>query len=189
MTIVLVQRLFATYLAMEVKKRIEQLDFLYKKIMDMHLNCMSLVWKEQQYLESIRMLAERTGAGSVTVEKSDERREIDKLMFEIELLTESFYYLAGRMRTILTHSSKPLPGLHRFECVGARNVRNKLLEHAEGPDSRIFLQSFAVGGDQGPTLKVERPAGQENIFPDAGLEANASEIKDSLDRLLDRILT
>jgi hypothetical protein len=104
------------------------------------------------------------------------------------MFTESFYYLAGRMRTILTHESKPLPGLQSFKSVGSRDVRNHLLEHAEGRSSRVLMQSFGLGGEQGPTIKVEREEGQEDIFPDAGLWANTSEIAQDLERRLDRVL-
>ena len=177
---------FNLHLAMEVKKRLEQLDYLYKKIMDKHSRCMRLAWREQSRLEPLMQRVREVG-GSITVQKSDDRLEIDKLMFEIELLTESFYYLAHRVRTLLTHKSKPLPELSRFECKGARDVRNKLLEHPE-KDGGVFLQSFGVGGDKGPTLKVKRPAGQEMIFPDAGLKANATEIKNNLERLLEKAI-
>jgi hypothetical protein len=111
------------------------------------------------------------------------------LSFEIEAWTESFYYLAGTMRTVLPHSSKPLPGLHSFECEGARNVRNHLLEHAEGKSSRVLMQSFGYGGEAAPTIKVEREEGQENIFPDAGLWANAEEIRENLEVRLDNVLS
>lgn len=175
-------------LGIEVKKRLEQLDYLYNMIMDKHTRCMRLVWREQRRREPFLQRARETG-GSIRIQKSDDSREIDKLVFEIEVHTESLYYLAGRMRTVLVHRSKPLPGLNSFDCEGARNVRNKLLEHAEAQDSRIFKQTFGVGGEEGPQIKVERPAGQENIFPDAGLEANATEIKNNLEKLLDRALS
>jgi len=178
---------FNLHLAMEVEKRLEQLDYLYKKIMKKHSRCMKLVWIEQRNLQPVMQLARETGA-SVTYQRSDEKIEINKLMFEIELLTESFYYLAFRMRQLLKHNSKPLPELNSIKCVGVRNVRNKLIEHPEEKGSGVILQSFGVGGEQGPTLKVERPAGQENIFPDAGLKANATELKDELERLLDKAL-
>jgi hypothetical protein len=118
--------------------------------------------------------------------KVSDSRKIDRLMFEIQLFTESFYYLAARMRSVLRRGS--LPGLKSFECEGARSVRNKLLEHPEGRDSQVFEQSFGVGGEEGPTLKIERSAEQEAIFPDAGLRANAKEIRDTFERLLDRVL-
>jgi len=175
-------------LAMEVKKRLEQLDYLYELVMEKHTRYMDLNWIDFRDIESLKKRIQEAG-GSIIRTKSKEHLEMETLIFEIETFTESFYYLAGRMRTILRHSSEPLPGLKSFECVGARDVRNKLLEHVEGSDSRVFTQSFGVGGDQGPTLKVKRPAGQEAIFPDAGLEANAAEIKNNFEKLLDRVLS
>jgi hypothetical protein len=173
-------------LALEVRKRIAQLQHLFNGIDGKHLRYMELTLREHRRMESLRRELKITGP--VNIEKSEAHLEMEELIFEIELWTESFYYVAGRMRTILTNGSKPLPGLDSFECVGARNVRNHLLEHPEGRSSGIFTQSFGVGGDQGPTLKIERETGQENIFPDAGLWANAEEIRKNIEALLDRVL-
>jgi hypothetical protein len=180
---------FNSDLALETKKRIEQLDYLYKKIDKKQSRYMDLSW--EKYGDPISLERRiREAGGELTITVPEEmRREMEELIFEIELFTESFYYLAGRMRTILRNQSEPLPGLKSFECEGARNVRNKLLEHAEVRDSRVFVQSFGVGGDQGPVLKVTRPEGQEEVFPDPGLYANATEIKVELERLLNNALT
>lgn len=174
-------------LAAEVKKRLEQSDYLYKVIMEKHSRSMELLWEENRFdLDSLREKIREVG-GSVTKPKSKEQIEREKLIFEMELLTESFYYLAGRVRTAIT-KSKPFPSLESFECEGVRNVRNKLLEHVEGKDSKVLFPSFGVGGEQGPTLKPYRPNGQENIFPDKGLEANATEFKNNLEKLLDQAI-
>lgn len=176
---------FNMYLAIEVRKRLEQLNYLYRIIDEKHVRFMRLNWREYRNMEALR---KEFPYGRIVVKKSEDRLEMDTLLFEIETFTESFYYLAGRMRTILKHESTPLPGLESFECRGARNVRNHLLEHAEGRSSRVLMQSFGVGGEQGPTIKVEREEGQEEIFPDAGLEANAREIVQNLGKSLDRVL-
>jgi hypothetical protein len=107
-----------------------------------------------------------------------------KASFELKLLTEAFYHFAWRVRTILRNQRAPLPGLTSFECEGVRNVRNKLLEHAEGRDSQVSIQSFGWGAAQGPVLKALRYSGQEEIFPDRGLYRNAEEFRDNLERLL-----
>jgi hypothetical protein len=107
--------------------------------------------------------------------------------FEMELFTECFYYVAGRLRTLL-QKSKPIPGLESFDCPGARDVRNQLLEHVEGKNSQVFIQSFAFGKENGPVLKGMRYAHQEHIFPDKGLYLNATEIKDNLEDILKRLL-
>lgn len=167
-------------LAQETRKRIEQLNFLHLMINEKQHRYFDLHWRligDGSLEEKIKK-----AGGSITVVGSEEMKEMKDLMFEIELYTESFYYLAGRMYTILKKGF--LPGLKSFECIGARDVRNKLLEHADGKQSQVYIQSFGLGGDQGPTLKIERPTGQSHIFPDAGLYANAEEIRANLERLL-----
>ena len=64
-------------------------------------------------------------------------------------------------------------------------VRNQLLEHPEGRESQVLIQSFACGGPSGPILKAVRYGGQEGIFPDRGLYPNASEFEDNLLKKLD----
>jgi hypothetical protein len=69
-------------------------------------------------------------------------REVGKRLVEIgdelQFYTEAFYYFAFRLRCIF----RDLPNLARLECKGVRDVRNKLLEHPEGRDSNVFLESF-----------------------------------------------
>jgi hypothetical protein len=178
---------FSQDLASEVRKRLEQLDYLYELIMEKHQRYMDLSWKEvggdwDAYKQKIR-----EAGGSITKQKSNERFEMEKLVLEIEVFTESFYYLAHRTRVILRNSIFPFPGLKSFECEGVRNVRNKLLEHPE-KEGKILVQNFGMGGEQGPTLKPDRPEGQENIFPDSGLEVNTLEFKGNLEKLLDGVL-
>jgi hypothetical protein len=169
----------------EVNKRLEQLEWLYIHISRRESKCLELILRENRRIERLRK-DHQLSSGSLTIPMSRESRKIDRLMFEIQLSTESFYYLAGRMRGVLRRGS--LPGLKGFECEGARNVRNKLLEHPEDTDSQVFEQSFGIGGDEGPILKIERSNGQEAIFPDDGLRANAKEIRAKFERLLDRVL-
>lgn len=175
-------------LAIEVRKRIEQLNYLFNMIKEKDDKHMKLVWDTGSVPLDLRDFVEKAGDSDTTV-MAEKRYEMKMLMFEIEMYTESFYYLAGRMRTILRNHSEPLPKLKSFECEGARNVRNKLLEHAEGKDSRVFVQNFGIDGELGPILKAGRPEGQEDVFPDAGLYVNAKEIKSSLEQLLNKSLT
>ncbi len=177
-------------LASEVRKRLEQLDYLYKFIMEKHERYMELSWREfdgdlNAYKEKIR-----AAGGSIIKPKSEERIQMDKLALEIELFTESFYYLAHRIKIILINKFFPFPGLGSFKnkCKGVNLVRNKLIEHPE-KESKILVQNFGLGGELGPTLKPDRPEGQENqIFPDAGLKANTLEFKDNLEKLLNSVL-
>lgn len=98
---------FNMFLAIEVRKRIQQLEYFYKGIEEKHERLMTLTWRKHRDMEALR---KRFPYGSITIEKSEESLEIERLSFEIEAWTESFYYLAGRMRTVLRHSSKTLAG-------------------------------------------------------------------------------
>jgi len=169
----------------EINKRLQQLEFLYNQIYRRHSKCLELTLKEHRRVERLRKDLQ-IRSGSLTLQKTRESRKIDRLMFQIEMDTECFYYLAWRMMRALKRES--FPGLGSLNCPGVRNVRNKLLEHPENRDSKVFVQSFGIGGEAGPTLKIERNNGQEAIFPDAGLWANARELRDVFERSLDRVL-
>lgn len=94
----------------------------------------------------------------------------------LETLTESFYWLAARTRSVI----RRLPRLERFEAAGVRNVRNHLLEHPERKDSGVVITSFASGGPVGPVLKGVRYGHQTEVWPDRGLFVNASEFATNL---------
>lgn len=160
---------FNAALADEVEARLEQLDFLLSRI-------------HQLDLERIEYL------GRPNPELPSHGKELLSNAFEIRLLTEAFYYFAGRLRRIIRHEEQPCPLLTSFECVGVRDVRNKLLEHPEGQDSRIFNWSWTVGNPEGPILKVHREPHEVAVFPDRGLYANAQELKENLERELERAL-
>ena len=95
-----------------------------------------------------------------------------------------FYHLAHRARIIVRHKTRPLPLLEGFEAPGVRDVRNHLLEHPESSDSQVFTRSFGAGGTDGPVVKSVRETGQESIWPDHGLFANAREFDENLKRTL-----
>ncbi len=94
----------------------------------------------------------------------------------LEVLTEAFYWLAARTRSVV----RQLPGLEKFEAEGVRNVRNHLLEHPEGKSSRVLVTSFASGGPQGPVVKGVRYDHHANVWPDKGLFVNAAEFAANL---------
>lgn len=98
-----------------------------------------------------------------------------------ELWTESFYWVGGRARSIL----RTMPGLNGFEGEGVRNVRNKLIEHAEAKDSAVMICSFASGGAAGPVVKAVRYQDQQSLWPDAGLYSNVLAFATELVRRLD----
>jgi len=107
---------------------------------------------------------------------------------EVRMFAEAFYYFAGRLRSILKHKDKSCPFLSSFECPGVRDVRNLLIEHPEGQNSRAFTWSWTVGGPNGPVLKVHREADEQLAPGDRGLNVNAQELCDNLDAKLEDAL-
>jgi len=187
---------FNNDLGCEVRERLQQLDYLIeavqgreqreKLVMKRYLDAFE---KHVKYVLDSGLSWEKTPVPSDIKPTSEEAKESIHLVFEMQLFTECFYYLAGRLRGILKNKIFPFPGLKSFECEGARNVRNKLLEHVES-ESQITIRSFAWDGakGQGTVLKSARPTGQEQVFPDKGLYFNATEIKTNLERLLKQAL-
>ena len=182
---------FSRALGCELRKRLTQLDFIIERVGAL----------ENQHREaSARFQADFDRHARAAHEGlSDQLPPLTRFTkqewkirqdtkFEMELLSESFYYLAGRARTIIKHKDKPLPGLTRFECAGVRNTRNKLLEHPESSDSGVHTLSFGWGTPRGPIIKAIRLSSQTDIFPDNGLYENAVEFRDNLERAIQTAL-
>lgn len=183
-------------LGCEVRERLQQLHYIVDRVQDLEEVARQAFSRHRTAFAA--HIEELTTRGvpyeSVPVPSSvnitrEEFEMHEKATFEMKLLTEAFYYLAGRVRTILRNRQAPLPGLSSFECEGVRDVRNKLLEHAEGGDSQVSIQSFACGADHGPVLKALRYSGQEHIFPDRGLYKNAEEFRDNLENCLRAVIS
>lgn len=123
---------------------------------------------------------------------------------ELRILVESFYHSAWRLIVLLDHNDEPVVGIQglRRRCPGIREVRNQLLEHPEGADSRVFEQTFSFGDPEGPKIKSFR-LGPTEIDPrteeptslfaaslpdhtavDRGLYVNAAELVGALAALI-----
>ncbi len=177
---------FNSDLAAEVKERLQQLQWLLERIAAV----------EEQHDESLRLFridrskqvqSLKAGKKSNVAVVTGPAPSFDawitltaEACLEIRLMTEAFYYFAARVRTILRHRSTPMPYLSSFECAGVRNVRNHLIEHPEGANSQVFVQSFTFGNPEGPVLKSGRSPDKENVFPDKGLQPNAVEFNENL---------
>lgn len=171
---------FSRNLASEVRDRLKQLDYLQCKVQDLCEQSENAQSRQKATMKAHinnktnkGLLWEQRPAPPELKYSDEELKVLIQASFEIQLFAECFYYLAGRIRTII--KSKAMPGLKGFECVGVRNVRNKLLEHSHEHDSKVTTVSFAYGGTQGPVLKASRIQGQESVFPDRGLYVNADE--------------
>lgn len=104
---------------------------------------------------------------------------------EMRVLTEAFYYCAGRARKVLI---TVYPALGKFEAVGVRDVRNHLLEHPDGKNSTVIENGTSFGFDCGPVIKGVRRVDKVNIFPDRGLYINAQEFATNLEATLRKLL-
>ena len=154
----------------ETQKRLEQVDWIIRRIARLQLAQDRIArwhWNPATPQEILARQHRRRAASQ------------HRLGHEIELLCESFYYFAWRLRQVLVN----LPEFDDFHPVGVRDVRYHLLDHPE-KTSRALNPNFMYGHDlpAGPVLK---PFGerQTNVH-DRGLYVNAQEL---LDELLPRL--
>lgn len=177
--------------ANEVSERLQHLTYLVERVRQLELQARELVKSGtdeiQLHIEDIRKAGieyDPATAPAAAKRSPEEFKDLSTWTKEAQILTEAFYYFAGRIRSLLRHKSEPIPGLRSFECEGVRNVRNHHIEHPESGNSMVPIRSFAWVGDRGPVVKAVRYSHQEKVFPDAGLYRNAEMFKANLERLL-----
>jgi hypothetical protein len=180
---------FVNDLASEGQERLRQLAYLIEKVKHLEEILIQINQKHGKALEKWVGYVRENNLDYSSLPQPDELRWTNEdrelfitSMFEMSLFTESFYYFAFRLRTIIRH----LPGLESFEAKGVRDVRNKLIEHPDKDrDSQIFIRSFATGNqERGPVIKALRYGEQPNNFPDNGLYINAVEFETNLQKVL-----
>src|SRR2546422_4107921 len=132
--------------AAEVRERLEQLDYILSRVRACEHDATHAMDRSQlafrEHVERVRREGldfEAVAASPTAKITEEEARRALSAEREMKLMTEAFYYFAGRVRSILRHKSVPLPGLEGFESEGVRNVRNKLIEHPEGAESRVLI--------------------------------------------------
>jgi hypothetical protein len=148
----------------EAQKRLEQLDWLLRRIHRL----------EQQHERLAAKEVPTTGRPDSHEWQGLRRRQAarSRLSAEIELLTEAFYYFAARCGDILSNHLVEFKG---FDARGIRTVRNHLLQH---PKAGAQNPNFGHGFPNGPVIK---PFG--NVI-DKGLYTNAAEFRDKALRRL-----
>lgn len=176
----------------EVRKRLQQLNFLIDKVYELQIEGAGIQHRHGIAFSSYMEYASANNVDITKVKVPDEIymspkevKRLNEICFELEVNTESFYYLAGRLRALLKHG---FTVLKNFEAVGVRNVRNKLLEHTEGNDSKISIVSFAWGNSCGPVVRAIRYKEQLDVFPDGGLFLNAEEFRVNFELIVMRKL-
>ena len=109
----------------ETTPRLRQLDWLCRKISEHEAKSVEFLnWIVSQATASKPDMQERWAAEDASQENT----------FEMEILVESFYYVAFRLWKVI----QGLPDLSNFRCDGVRDVRNHLLAHPERGDSGIL---------------------------------------------------
>lgn len=185
---------FNVDLAAEVQERLRQLDLIVAKVRSLEeagaahqRQFAAKLWTHGEIPESVGVSAPREMSAEITSLLTANRTHMVDSTREIRLLTEAFYYFAFRVSQILTHHSKPLPGLSTFECVEMRDVRNHLIEHPER-NSKLYAQSFVYGQVAGPALKTGDLGKIGEHFRDAGLYVNANTFQQNFVRVLRRAI-
>lgn len=143
-----------THLAAEVRRRLAQCKWIESQLE-----------AAETRLTSLAQGAVRPSAAEVALPE-----HARKLMFKIELLSETHYLIAWRASECLGS----LPGLRSFCAVGVRNVRNRLIEH---PDKKGGVYEWSTTYVSGMGLKI-KPSPDHSGQPrhlDKGLWNNVME--------------
>jgi len=160
----------------EAGERLAQIDFLYQRVVEL---------QDESHAVSNQLLALVNKNGGEYTDAEDRFTSMLKEgTFQIRLYAEAFYYFAARFITIL----KRYPAFKSLEVPGIRNVRNHLIEHSDKPASGITQQNWSHGSGVGPMFKTSRRKDQKPIPMDQGLFANATELRERIERKLKPIL-
>jgi hypothetical protein len=159
-------------LAAEVRERLAQLSFISKQLDQINAQF------------GVTAIEERVGPNGETEYYNVAAQRDEQLRFVMRLLNESFYYFAFRIRQILQNDVHRFLEVRSFEAPGVRDVRNQLIEHPEGKNSRVFNQTFSWSPDCGMQLKSGRQEWETSEFVDPGFTANASQFAERLESAL-----
>lgn len=104
-------------------------------------------------------------------------------MFELEIITESFYHFAWRIVEITRH----LDEFDEIKKTKVGQVRNYLIQHPETQKDRAkFHSSFSAGGKAGPRIKGY--IGPPGSLDDEGLFCNAEEFNSKLCICIEKVI-
>lgn len=106
---------------------------------------------------------------------SKEKRNKQK---ELEMLTEEYYQIAHRIGHIIIK----LPGLKSFDFKEISIIRNNLIEHPEGKNSMVMVNSFSYSRLDGPVIKGIRINNQLNHL-DKGLYLNNERFLNEIEKV------
>ncbi len=155
------------------KYKIEELDLLNEAIAKLKL--LDLIIKQLKHDEKKQREFDQKNLYILFTSKTlPEKYFVTIYTQRIEIYTYSFYYLAFRIYDILRDV-----GL-KIQAKEIISVRNHLMEHPEGKDSRIFSNGFGYIGPYGPVVKPGRNQNEKQIHLDKGLYYNARVFEKNL---------
>jgi hypothetical protein len=161
---------FERHLAKEARTRLLQLDHLLQMVRQRDALLADMSRRQYETVERhpehrIAVLDSEVVVRTETIKLTKVDFEaLNSPIFEMQLFTECFYYIAERLRNAL-RKSKPVRGLESFRCDGARNVRNHLIEHPEGKDSQVFMQGGGMGWTQRSSSESREISWSEDDIP------------------------
>lgn len=174
-------KLFENYRSKMVKEKLVGYNSNLSNEVHARLNQISFICEKILYYEK-----------NVTCPTSpkENRRKLTRLFDEGIVFAEAFYFFVWRIICIASDKTEPLPGLKglKKKAKGVVIVRNCFIEHPENTKEKIFMISYGWDKENGPKLKVARPAGQTFTIKDRGFWINAQEFKDCLEDLLHKAL-
>ncbi|RTY89529.1 hypothetical protein EKL32_22595 [Flavobacterium sp. GSN2] len=185
----------------EVITNIDQLEYSLESVMALESKYSSLTKKRTENAHKTMKLINDNSIGIdersriLDVLRNEEREESDlnqleeeDVVFKMRFYTETFYYMAYRIRLLVRDKAKPLPGLEFFEGKAVAQIRDQLLFHPEDKKSQAFQQSFRWGKETGPQLKPNSKSSSNVQVVDKGLYSNAKEFKDELETCVQTFL-
>lgn len=165
----------------EARRRLVQMNWIVERIRVLHAEFDK--WGRQAPWPPPPEIIDvwETPIGAAWAKETDEKKKnVAKnqyvLLQEMETMAECFYWIAHRTRSVIRF----IPKLQNFESKGARDVRNKLIEHPEKPDSKILTQSFSIDAERGVVIKAVRLYDENQDWKDQGIYKNFSNFQEDL---------
>jgi hypothetical protein len=159
------------YHLFEAEKRLRQIDWLLKRVSKLEHRFYT-IHKARDHSRS-QPLPKTSSRLLISSRPSRHGPEV-AVLEEIELLAESFYYIAFRLRGAV----RRLHGFATFDAKGVREVRNHLIEHPEKAGTIFWEEEISKQPDEAlfPLFWAHRRA----LFDLKRLAENAREFHDNL---------
>lgn len=174
-------------LLLEARTRLEQLDYALACCRNAGERQAEIWRSERQSWDRRHPLAADPTSDH---QPNQQQRTLWLAAFAARYHAEAFYYFAARLQRILKNAKGTLPGLDFRPVPGIVKVRNDLIEHPEGRNSRIFAGGTQVTADPfNLWLKVPGTVSAMNGPLDPGLIENVEALRKEIDRSLTAALS